>query len=492
MTRALPPCPASFNMADYVLTAGRGTPDEIALEHHHPDRVTRYSFDQIEQAIRRAAAILVDHGIKDGDAVLLRLGNTPDFPIAYLAAIAMGARPVPTSTQLTPTELDRIVDDLAPTAVLIDAETSRPTKNVATINVDALRRGTGRLADFIFGDPNRPAYMVYTSGTSGKPRAVVHAHRAIWARQSMHDDWYGMTANDRILHAGAFNWTFTLGTGLMDPWSLGATAIIPADGTDPAQLPQLLHRSNATLFAAAPSIYRKLLKSNGMPDLPHLRHGLSAGEKLPNATRARWTAQTGTLVHEAFGMTECSTFVSGSPVRPAPKGSLGFAQTGRRVSLQDNSIAIHKDDPGLMLGYLNQPQETAAKFNGDWFVTGDVAEIDDDGAVTYLGRDDDMINAGGLRVSPIEIETAVAAHPLIADVAAIAITIKSDVDIIAAFYSAADMIDEAELDALAAETLASYKRPRLWLHQNALPRGANGKLQRRALRLRYEISDDQT
>ena len=130
-------------------------------------------------------------------------------------------------------------------------------------------------------DPNRLGYMVFTSGTSGTPRAVMHAHRAVWARRMMWSDWYGLTPDDRMLHAGAFNWTYTLGTGLMDPWAIGATALIPAEGIAPIQLPLLLKRFDATIFAAAPGVYRQFLKSPVL-SMSRLRHGLSAGEKLPD------------------------------------------------------------------------------------------------------------------------------------------------------------------------------------------------------------------
>jgi acyl-coenzyme A synthetase/AMP-(fatty) acid ligase len=147
-----------------------------------------------------------------------------------------------------------------------------------------------RTGDIVAGDPDRLAYLVFTSGSSGEPKAVAHAHRAIWARRMMVDGWYGLTPEDRLLHAGAFNWTFTLGTGLLDPWAMGATALIPAPGVPVEALPLLLRRHDATILAAAPGIFRRLLRSDGEIALPRLRHGLSAGEKLPEPLRAQWRA----------------------------------------------------------------------------------------------------------------------------------------------------------------------------------------------------------
>lgn len=342
------------------------------------------------------------------------------------------------------------------------------------------------------GDPDRPAYGVFTSGTSGQSRAVIHAHRALWARGMMHAGWYGLTEGDRLMHAGAFNWTFTLGTGLLDPWSVGATALIPAAGVTPAQIGLLLARHEATLFAAAPGVLRQMLRA-GLPALPRLRHALVAGEKLPEALRAAWQAATGTALHEAFGMSECSTFISSCPDRPAPPGAIGHAQPGRRVAIVSDEgapvargaegiIAVARDDPGLFLGYLDAPEETAARFRGNWFLTGDRGVMADDGAIAYLGRDDDMMNAGGFRVSPLEVEAAMASCPGIEECAAVEVEVRPDVRVIALYYTAAEELDIARLTAHAGTRLARFRQPRLYRHIAELPRGANNKILRRALR----------
>ena len=147
-----------------------------------------------------------------GDKILFRLENTVTFPIAYLGAISVGIIPVPTSSNLTEYEFRELEKIIQPEAII----TSKPVNiNQANIQVfsakdiENLSLGTEQ-ANFIRGDPNRLAYIVFTSGTSGQPQAVRHAHRAIWARQSMYSDWYSLTQNDRLLHSGAFNWTYTL------------------------------------------------------------------------------------------------------------------------------------------------------------------------------------------------------------------------------------------------------------------------------------------
>jgi len=250
-----------------------------------------------------------------------------------------------------------------------------------------------------------------------------------------------------------------------------------------------MRRHDATIFAAVPGVYRQLLAAGRLGALPRLRHGLSAGEKLPEATRAAWAAATGTAIYEALGMSECSTYISASPTRPAPDGAIGYLQDGRRISVQDGVLAIHRDDPGLMLGYLG-PDGPHLPLHGDWFVTGDRVAQAKDGAITYLGRDDDMMNAGGFRVSPLEVERALADAPGIDDIAVTDVEIRPDVRIIAAFYTAPAPLDDAALNAFAAGRLARYKQPRLYQHLPSLPRGANGKLSRRALRAQFKADDD--
>ncbi|WP_422025725.1 class I adenylate-forming enzyme family protein [Roseovarius sp.] len=494
---AFAPCPAPFNLAAHVLRHADASPDKVALAVLGLSGAERWSYAKLKQAVLGTGTGLLQTGLQPGDRVLMRLGNTVEFPIAYLGAIAVGLVPVPTSSQLTEREVAGIIATTAPGAILRDPAIACPDTDIPVITPDAL--ATMRAlppADFDMGDPDRMAYIIYTSGTSGTPRAVMHAHRAIWARQMMVDGWYGLRDTDRLCHAGAFNWTYTLGTGLMDPWTAGATALIPQSGIDAGQLPLLMKRHDATIFAAAPGVYRKFLKDGTPLDLSKLRHGLSAGEKLADTIREAWGTATGTEIFEAYGMSECSTFISAAPGHQAPQGTLGYPQPGRRVAIigdngpvplgEEGTIAIHRSDPGLMLGYLGAPEATAAKFRGDWFLTGDQGVMDDTGAITYLGRADDMMNAGGFRVSPMEVEAVLNAHPGILQAAVTDIEVKADARLIMAFYTGPEPLPEAELHAFAKERLAGYKCPRGFFHLDALPTGANGKILRRELRPIYK------
>jgi len=497
------PCPTPFNMAAHVLRHAKASPDKTALELLGPKGVECWSYARLTQAILGTGTGLLNAGFRPGDRLLMRLGNDVEFPIAYLGAIAVGLIPVPTSSQLTGPEVAAIIRTVQPAAVLQSPGIACPVTDIPILSeLDLLAMHDLPAAEFAIGDPERLAYIIFTSGTSGSPHAVCHAHRAIWARQMMVEGWYGLHFDDRLMHAGAFNWSYTLGTGLMDPWAIGATALIPAPGTDLRDLPGLMQRHNASIFAAAPGVYRKFLRTDARLDLPALRHGLSAGEKLSDNIRHDWNKATGTKLYEAFGMSECSTFISGSPAHPAPQGTVGRPQKGRHVAIVDaigpvpmgdvGIIAIHRSDPGLMLGYLDAPSETAARLQGNWFLTGDQGVMHKEGTITYLGRADDMMNAGGTRVSPLEVEAVLNACPGISQSAVTDIEVKTDARLIVAFYTGHKPLAPNLLEAHMNTNLAAYKCPRLYYHVETLPTGPNGKILRRALRPIYETLNAET
>jgi acyl-coenzyme A synthetase/AMP-(fatty) acid ligase len=301
-----------------------------------------------------------------------------------------------------------------------------------------------------------------------------------------------------MLHAGAINWTYTLGVGLMDPFSRGATAILYDGPSDPGVWPGLIARFGASLFAAAPGVYRQMLRhpSCTANHLASLRHGLTAGEALSPALLAQFRAISGKPLYEALGMSEISTYISSGPTAPTRPGSPGKPQPGRRIAIlpieggedllpagDTGLIAVHRSDPGLMLGYWRRPEAEAEVFRGDWFVGGDVAELDDDGYVWLHGRADDLMNAQGYRVSPAEVEAALSHAPGVADVAVAERRVREDVSVICAFIVSAPGAaqDEEALRAHCAAHLAAYKNPKKYFFIRALPRTKNGKIARRLL-----------
>jgi acyl-coenzyme A synthetase/AMP-(fatty) acid ligase len=314
----------------------------------------------------------------------------------------------------------------------------------------------------------------------------------------MRRDWQGLGPNDVMLHAGAFNWSYTFGVGLLDPWAAGATTALYNGPKDIAIWPKLIGATGATLFAAVPSLYRQMLKYCDLApgELASLRHCLAAGEALSPTLLAQWRAATGKEIYEAFGMSECSTFVSNHEGMAVKPGSPGKPQRGRPIAVLPLSgepeplaageiglLAIHRSDPGLMLGYWRRPEEEAKAFHGDWFVGGDLAAFDQDGYLWHHGRADDVMNAGGYRVSPLEVEAALADCPGIAEVAVVEHRPRAEVGIIAAYVVRlpGSNVDADAVLAHAALRLAAYKRPKQAFFVEALPRSANGKLVRRAL-----------
>ncbi|HEY8130024.1 MAG TPA: class I adenylate-forming enzyme family protein [Hyphomicrobium sp.] len=496
-----------FNMAEYAVgRAARQAPSKPALliyDTRTPETPSEtWSFEDLEDAILRLSAGLTARGLKHGDRIAIRLGNSSQSALLFFAAIAGGFVALPLSDQLTMPELKALLDDsgasaIATSAPLPDNLLAPDVIVLSPDDIASLIRNPARshYAPTIEDDP---AFLIYTSGTTAKPKGVLHAHRSALGRRPMYQGWYGISADDRMLHAGAFNWTFTLGVGLTDPWANGATAIVCTGEKSPELWPGLIAATGATLFAAVPGIYRQILKY-ARPEhgsLSRLRHGLMAGETPPPGLVEDWTAATRLPLYEALGMSEISTYISTGPSVPYRPGTVGKPQAGRHVAIlaandgnqplpigSEGLIAVRRSDPGLMLGYWNRPEEEAEVFRGDWFVGGDLGTIDADGYVTHLGRVNELMNAGGYRVSPLEIEAALAACPGIAEVACTEIRVRSDVSIIGAFVVRNNKatIDAAAVKAFAAECLAAYKVPREIVFVQRLPRTANGKVQRKAL-----------
>ncbi|MEM6385529.1 MAG: acyl-CoA synthetase [Pseudomonadota bacterium] len=487
LSGALPACPDRFNAAEYCLSPDvPADADAFLAVDGEAGVVTRLQFGELRDRVLRAASAYRAAGVQPGDRVALLLGDVPAFPVAYFGAIAAGAVAVPLSSQLAQCEIDAVLADVAPAAVVGFGD--------GMLAPDALAQGTtGR---FETRTPEDPALLVYTSGSSGRPKGVLHGHRAFWARQSMRAGWHDIRAGDRVMHAGAFNWTFTLGVGLADTWSVGATAILNAGSRAPEVWPALARQYEPTVFAGAPAVYRRILKYGDDLGIGFrsLRHAVTAGEALSPSIARAWRAATGKPLLEALGMSEVSTFISTGPDHAPEAGIAGWPQPGRRVAVLDETgapvpqgavgtLAVHRSDPGLFQGYWNDADRTAAAMSGDWFLTGDLVSMRGDGAIAHVGRADDQMNAQGYRVDPREVEAAAMMSAGVSDCAARALQVEDGLSVIAIWIvpdTGADL-ERAALEADLANRLAAYKCPRAYFLLDDLPRTANGKLMRRTL-----------
>lgn len=498
--------PMAFNMARYCIgraaLAVSDKPALIVVSDPRAEPAEIWTYQRLERAILHVAGALSQSRLTPGARILIRLDNTSDYALMFFGAVAAGFVPIPASTQLTDAEVSFLLENSGAEAMCVadHLASGQVPAGVRVIQQTEARRmiAQGPPGTYAATTANQPAYLIYTSGTTSRPKGVLHAHRAAWGRRPMYQGWYGIRPDDRILHAGAFNWTYTLGVGLTDAWANGATSVIYTGPKDPAVWPGLIATHGASIFAAVPGLYRQIMKYGDVRPgtLGRLRHGLTAGEAPPPGFFEEWRDRTGLELYESIGMSELSTFVSTSPTTPRRAGAIGRPQPGRSVTILDvdggaeplptgaeGLLAVHRSDPGLMLGYWHRPDEEREVLRGDWFVGGDLASMDTDGYVTHHGRANDIMKAGGYRVAPQEVEAVIGAHGAVAEVACREVKVRADVSIIAAFVvtKPGALRDADGLKSFAAQHLAAYKCPREVVFVDTLPRTANGKLKRAAL-----------
>ena len=478
--------PQRLNLARYCLAGKPAAKTALIVA----GQVTgRWTYGALEDVVLRLGEGLRRAGLERHERLFIRMGNSLDYALVFLAATAIGAVPIPASPMLVEREVAGLLAHSGARFLAWDRALALPdVTGIKVVNPADLQRmrqcPAGTYADTEADDP---AYLVYTSGTSGTPKGVLHGHRAIWGRRPMYQGWYGIGADDVMLHTGAFNWTYTLGTGLCDPFANGATAIVTTGERDPHVWERLARDHGATILASVPGIYRQFLRTGFKPG-PTLRHALTAGEALPLALLDHWRAETGLELYEALGMSEISTYISSSPTVPVRRGSPGKAQPGRSIRIfESGEIGVHRSDPGLLLRYWGEDIP-----GGEWFPTGDLAQIDADGYVWYEGRADDMMNAGGFRVSPLEVEAVLLQHPDVADAGVREWRVSETNSIIAAFIvpCGSRAPEEHHIFSFMRERLAAYKVPKQIWFVDALPRTANGKLVRKALDRNQGSSDD--
>jgi acyl-coenzyme A synthetase/AMP-(fatty) acid ligase len=488
------------------------------------------TFTELSHKTNQFAQLLRNLKLNKGDRVLVRLPNSLAYPVAFLGTMKMGGIAVPTSTLLTAEEVAYLAKDSGATVLVTDAaawhamsaqikENLKETPNLKHIlvtQVDQLEADQtlnvlnlqASLESITHCEPventlaDEPAYLVYTSGTTGYPKGVLHAHRALLGRQPAAKYWFNYDDNrqDRIMHSGKFNWTYVLGSGLMDPLYLGKTVIVHEGKNDAQKWLALIQKHAATIFIGVPTIYRQILQKTQATkdDLPSIRHFMSAGEHLSDEVLSQWEQRFGLDIYEAVGMSEFSYYLSQSIYRTIRPGSAGFAQPGHAIKLlnpetlaevpvgEEGMISIPLKDPGVFLRYWNLDEETAKYKHDGYFFTGDYAKYDQDGYIWFLGRKDDIIKSFGYRVSPYEIERVYKGHADVADCAAIGETLEKDKVLVACYVILKPnaQISPNDLIAFGKEHLAAYKVPKVVYFAQDFPRTKNGKI------LRKDITPD--
>ena len=516
---AFPPLPAwtwrvpeFLNIGVACTDAHLGTPAEgraAMIVEDDALGTSQVTYGELAARTDRFAQLLRNLGVAAGDRVLVRLPNSIDYPTAFLGAMKRGAIAVPTSTLLTSDEVRYLLEDSGATAIVIDAPAWKSMKDrlegagglrhviIAGEALDRQLAGAGAIEGTHPTRASDPAYLVYTSGTTGYPKGVLHAHRSLVGREPASRYWFDFAGDDRIVHSGKFNWTYVLGSALMDPLSRGKTVIAHEGANDPAAWPRLIAKHGATIFIGVPTVYRQILQRTpfAKKDVPTLRHCMSAGEHLSDEVFAQWKERFGLDIFEAVGMSEISYYLSQNKLRPIRPGSAGFPQPGHDVKLLDvetlrevppgeeGMISIPDGDPGLFLRYWNLPEETARLRHDGFFFTGDHARYDADGYLWFLGRKDDIIKSFGYRVSPYEVERVMKNHPAVADCACVAEDAGNDKVLVVAYVIAQPgaPVTPDELLAYGRAHLAAYKAPKVVYLAREFPRTRNGKITRREI-----------
>jgi acyl-coenzyme A synthetase/AMP-(fatty) acid ligase len=516
--------PEHFNIGVACTDKHLGTPqqDHIAMIVEDDTLGTAtITFAELAKKTDQFSQLLRNLGVKPGDRVLIRLPNSLDYPIAFLGAMKMGAISVPTSTLLTAEEVAYLAKDSGAVVLVTDAtawygmaDALVETPNLkhillsqaqevnahAKFNVLSLSMCLSAVEQFDAPYPTKaedPAYLVYTSGTTGYPKGVLHAHRALVGRQPAAQYWFNYSdkVQDRIMHSGKFNWTYVLGTGLMDPLYLGKTVIVHEGKNDAQKWLDLIQKHAATIFIGVPTIYRQILQKTTTTgaELPSMRHFMSAGEHLSDEVLTQWHERFGLNIYEAVGMSEFSYYLSQSIFRPIRPGSAGFPQPGHHIRLlnpetmepvatgEEGMICVPEDDPGLFLRYWNLEEETRKYKHDGYFFTGDYAKYDADGYIWFLGRKDDIIKSFGYRVSPYEIERVYKGHPDVADCASVGEEIEKDKLLVVAYVILKPdaKVTADELVQFGKQHLAAYKAPKTVYLAHDFPRTKNGKILRK-------------
>jgi long-chain acyl-CoA synthetase len=417
---------------------------------------------------------LSSKGVQAGDRVALRLPNGPEFVVAFLAVLKVGATPAPLNPLNKEDELAAFEADLRP-----------------KLKIDYVTKSYG--AWQTVNDVRAPSLILYTSGSTGRPKGAVFSHSALsFANHSCAKPVMGLTPDDTVLVAVPLAHSLGLNGGLLAPLLTGASVALVERFT-PEAVFAAIENFQVTVFPAVATIFRRLLNSPAfsVADFSSLRRAISGAAPCPWELALEWQEKTNTRILRGYGMTELFRPLSyrADDPRDIPN-AVGRAVPDVEIRLvadagvnNDGIGELWIKSPAMMDGYLDAPQETDEVISDGWFKTGDLAAISQDGYVEIVGRVRERILRGGYSVFPQEVEAILVSHPGVAEAAVLGIPDADLGEQVAAFVSlkSAARVSAEDLLAYCKEHLASYKYPRHIKILPELPKGPTGKIAKAAL-----------
>jgi benzoate-CoA ligase family protein len=505
-----------FNACEYLLDrrvkAGDGSRVALTGAWGHQ------TYAELLDRVQRTAACLCELGLEPEQRLLMFMSDGPDFAAVYLAAMRMGAVPVPVSTMLRADGLGELLHDSRARLLAITPEFAGVAAEAAALAPElrgilaadgARPEGTGLpvhdvealLATAVPDDSvyssaaDSPAFWLYTSGTTGKSKAAMHRHGSVRVVcETYGARVLGIQPDDRCLSAAKAFFAYGLGNSLLFPLSVGAAAILEPAPASPAIIAERAAEHGATLFFAGPTFFANMLRA----DLPGaamggVRLAVSAGEALPATLYERWTSHFGVDILDGIGMTEMlHIFLSNreGDVRP---GSTGVAVPGYDLKIRDDAgEAVPAGTPGTLYvrgdsaatGYWSRYGPSRQVFQGEWLRTGDTYVQDDAGYYSCLGRTGDMLKPSGMWLSPAEVEERLLAHQAVAQAVVVAGLDSDGLEkpIAYVMLRPGAAATEDELVQFCRAGLPAFKRPRRIVFTDAYPTTATGKIRRVELR----------